>query len=252
MGNKESSTTVLIGNKLCGCNCTENKKERISEANLDKRKTKGKSLTLEPNVKKGTDTDFKLNALDRIENSKPNLFNENYMISPRELDNDNANQSTQSPSASNSAITKKKEYLDGSIYFGTLVNDLKHGKGKLALPGETFYDGDFENDLYHGFGIMTHSNGTVYKGEFFKGMKSGRGTLSNANSLDGQFIYEGLWCKNMKNGLGKEFYSDLSFYEGYFLDNMKHVHGKLVKANGCYYEGEFQCDKMKGMVGCLI
>jgi hypothetical protein len=143
---------------------------------------------------------------------------------------------------------KKIEYLDGSIYQGQAIDNIKHGKGKLTLPGGSIYEGDFFNDLYHGYGILSMSNNTVYKGEFFEGMQCGKGTLF----LNYNEYYEGTWKNNMKNGIGKEVYQDQSYYEGGYLDNKKHFKGKFFKSNGAYYEGEFHNNYMNGFVIFLI
>ena len=43
-------------------------------------------------------------------------------------------------------------YVDGSIYEGYFLNDVKHGKGKVIINGVSVFEGEFIDDLIEGEG----------------------------------------------------------------------------------------------------
>ena len=136
-------------------------------------------------------------------------------------------------------------YENGASYIGeSREPDVRHGKGKLVLSRNPLvsYEGSFSNNLYEGYGIL-RTEDIVYEGYFIQGKKNGLGKLTNKKT---KVVYEGEWVNDIKEGNGKEIYSDGSVYIGNFTNNKKNSQGKLYLANGSVYEGEFLNDKING------
>lgn len=60
--------------------------------------------------------------------------------------------------------------------------------------------------------------------------------------------YTGQWLKetNIRQGRGKQIWTDGSVYEGYWLNNKAHQKGRLVHADGDVYEGGWKEDQAHG------
>ena len=133
-----------------------------------------------------------------------------------------------------------------STYIGPYINNQRHGKGKLILPDNSFYEGNFKNNEYDGYGEY-HSKFYVYKGNYENGKKNGKGIL---NDLINNIIYEGFFKNDMKDGKGTETYLDGSKYIGDFKENMKDGEGELIiiLENGQknIYIGQFKEDLIWG------
>jgi hypothetical protein len=56
-------------------------------------------------------------------------------------------------------IVSLKYKIDGSKYVGTLLNGLKHGKGKLTDKDGNLYEGEWINGFKNGAGMSINSNG---------------------------------------------------------------------------------------------
>jgi len=56
-----------------------------------------------------------------------------------------------------------------NVYVGDIVNNLKHGSGKIKYVSRAEYDGQFDNDKRHGQGIYVWSTGHIDKGSFRDG-----------------------------------------------------------------------------------
>jgi hypothetical protein len=140
------------------------------------------------------------------------------------------------------------QFDDGSTYSGYLKDCKKHGQGKLIFKNGSSYEGEFKDDLYDGFGRFEDSE-FIYEGYFMNNKKQGEGTEVNKK---GNYKYEGEWKDDFKNGHGKEFLPDMSRYEGNFVNGKKCGKGKLYLSNGTIYDGELQNDKLEGHVKIFV
>lgn len=60
-------------------------------------------------------------------------------------------------------------------YEGDLLNDKRHGYGKMTYENGRIYTGEWRNDYRQGRGIEQYSNGNKYIGEFHNGKAQGVG-----------------------------------------------------------------------------
>ena len=51
------------------------------------------------------------------------------------------------------------QYQDSSNYKGQILNDLKHGRGKLVYANQSYYDGQFIEDKKEGKGVFQFHHG---------------------------------------------------------------------------------------------
>ena len=95
-------------------------------------------------------------------------------------------------------------WIDGSIYEGDYLNDLRHGHGRFLWANGESYEGDYLKDERTGKGTYSWPDGSFYKGEFLSGKRHGRGLYQ---SLDNT-VYEGEWFDDLQHGQGTLKYSD--------------------------------------------
>jgi hypothetical protein len=91
-------------------------------------------------------------------------------------------------------------YKSGSMYKGTLINDLKEGAGYFKFPERSiidFYNGTFLYDKAFGNGTYAWKGGAKYVGGFRKGVRWGYGVFT----MNG-VILEGFWKGNQRWGNG--------------------------------------------------
>lgn len=70
----------------------------------------------------------------------------------------------------------QEKVLPNAIYYGELLNDLKHGCGSVLSINQNIglevtnddcvYAGAWQNDLKHGQGIIKYKNNNIYEGYF--------------------------------------------------------------------------------------
>jgi hypothetical protein len=56
-----------------------------------------------------------------------------------------------------------------NVYECDLVDGKRHGKGKMAYPGDDVYEGDFVENLPHGKVKMIYYDGRVAEGNWKEG-----------------------------------------------------------------------------------
>ena len=101
----------------------------------------------------------------------------------------------------NRLINQKKFYENGSYYYGQMVNDLEHGKGKTYdMNGRLIYDGDFVKGKFEGNGIYLLEDEGHYIGQFLDGLEHGKGIIYDNK---GNVRYEGDFVKGKYHGYGK-------------------------------------------------
>jgi len=166
------------------------------------------------------------------------------------------------------ATVKGFTFSDGSVYVGEVVNNMRHGKGKMVWAASGLnYEGDWENDKPHGTGEIDDpgAHKSFYRGEMRFGKKHGQGEY-----WDNECHYTGGWAEGMYDGFGavtmtksnakyegeskafkmhgegKYTYENGDVYEGAFENDQKHGHGRFTTHNGAVYEGDYQYDKQRG------
>ncbi|KAL4432977.1 hypothetical protein ABPG74_005350 [Tetrahymena malaccensis] len=136
-----------------------------------------------------------------------------------------------------------RKYQDGSIYEGQLMNNQKHGKGKLIFADGSYYIGEFLNDQINGLGeYYSHDSKLIYEGEWSSNKYHGRGihhNILNKQSQNEEILavdyndftnYESLWTE----------------YEGQFLDGKKNGTGLIQFIDGSQYFGGFKNEQIDG------
>ncbi|MDR0915945.1 MAG: TIR domain-containing protein [Oscillospiraceae bacterium] len=140
-------------------------------------------------------------------------------------------------------------YYDGT-YTGDIVDDKRHGKGKIMWSNGDWYDGDWLNDNRTGKGKHNGTNrdglGYVYIGDFVVGKWNGKGKVTWA---DGSW-YDGDWINGKRTGKG-EYHGTTSdgesyMYLGNYADNKRHGKGKITWADGEWYYGDWVKGKRTG------
>lgn len=124
---------------------------------------------------------------------------------------------------------------DGGRYYGPLVDDRLHGRGKLEWANGAVYTGGFTDGLMSGEGRMEFADGDIYEGEFHQGLMHGQGRLENPRG----HVYQGTFDKDQL--VEGTYTGDLGTrYEGEFKHWMFHGRGRLETEYGEVREGRFE------------
>ena len=87
-------------------------------------------------------------------------------------------------------IQGQMTYQDGSIYGGSWVDGMRHGRGKCIFVDGSQYEGEFREGNFHGHGKMTWNDGGWYVGNWSNGEMDGRGKEVRP---DGSLRHDGEW-----------------------------------------------------------
>lgn len=99
--------------------------------------------------------------------------------------------------------------LDGDVYEGQVVNDLKDGVGTIRfIDGRIFHGNFVEDEMVRG--TMTYIDGARFTGEFHHGNRHGQGFYYFP---DGS-VYKGGFVMDIFEGWGKMTWEDGGWYEG--------------------------------------
>jgi Ran GTPase-activating protein (RanGAP) involved in mRNA processing and transport len=71
----------------------------------------------------------------------------------------------------------------GTIYEGTFLYGLKHGRGKQTFEDGAYYEGEFAKGFEHGSGRIVYPDGSVFTGKFRFGRRDGPGELVSKERL---------------------------------------------------------------------
>ena len=93
---------------------------------------------------------------------------------------------------------------------------MKHGHGFEYVPGKHYYRGEFYAGKKSGKGKIINEHGDIFEGLWEKGEKNGLGVLAEKSS---GYQYEGGWKNNKREGKGTLKISDKEFYVGEFKQN---------------------------------
>ena len=119
----------------------------------------------------------------------------------------------------NKLINQKKFYENGSYFYGQMINDLEHGKGKVYdMNDRLIYDGDFVEGKFEGNGIYLLEDDGHYIGQFLDGLEHGKGIIYDNK---GNVRYEGDFVKGKYHGDGKYNFEEGGFYIGQWENVIK-------------------------------
>lgn len=149
--------------------------------------------------------------------------------------------------------------VEGATFEGNFFNGTKHGKGREEFGNELgikfccplgywhagnnycVYTGDYAMGLFHGEGEFKCQAGPYYKGQWCRGKKHGQGEVSyfkdgeqgdqnnlyigGVGSLYRLKGYEGAWENNVREGKGRQTFSNGDYIDGEFRNG--HPHGEV-------------------------
>ena len=122
------------------------------------------------------------------------------------------------------------EFLNGDIYNGNWVNNEMHGHGKYQFENGDIYIGEMRNNFRHGKGEIQYANGCSFYGNFSFNKKNGKGVYYGLNKIK---IYNGEFKNNIFHGKGKLYHeTETKFYSGQFINGVSHGYGKLYAPEG--------------------
>ena len=115
----------------------------------------------------------------------------------------------------------KKDYFDGSCYFGCIdtITQKRSGKGVYYYKVGDLYFGNW-NDNVLVDGTYLFKNGQSFSGNV-RGGKQGKGIYRYINGN----VYKGEWKDDLKNGKGEMLYPSGARYEGDWVKGKKHGFG---------------------------
>jgi hypothetical protein len=128
-----------------------------------------------------------------------------------------------------------------TIYHGQYHNRKREGLGTLIDPDNFIYHGEFSQDLQNGKGILIDILGRIYIGDRHNNQANGIGKF-----IDKDFIYDGKWKDDTREGMGVETYPDGSKFQGNFLGGVKSGYGVFDWADGSFYAGDFENGEIHG------
>ncbi|EGR27008.1 MORN repeat protein [Ichthyophthirius multifiliis] len=135
------------------------------------------------------------------------------------------------------------EYEDGSIYYGHIKEQQRHGRGKIIFPDGAYYEGYWKEDIPFGMGRIIRNNGDLYQGQCLNYKAHGKGVFK---TLKGDFIYDGEWFEDQRHGKGEEQCTGKYIYKGDFQMGKIHGQGNIKFENGVIYSGDFNNGEMTG------
>lgn len=143
---------------------------------------------------------------------------------------------------SSTALVQERQFANGDVYKGPLLNDQPHGKGEYGFANGDEYRGQFQNGRFQGEGEYRYSNGDTYRGHWDKGIASGQGEMHYQNGNR----YVGEWQNNQRHGKGQLFYRSGSYYKGNWANGRKDGKGFMQYRNGERYVGDYVGNKPHG------
>ncbi|CAD8124873.1 unnamed protein product [Paramecium sonneborni] len=136
-------------------------------------------------------------------------------------------------------------HINGYIYVGEIINDLKHGLGKEYLENGDIYNGEYRNGKPNGKGEYWWSNGNHYQGEFENGLRNGYG-IWQSKTKTGINCYKGYYSNDKKCGEGIFEYANGTVYNGNFMEDKRCGYGQIIWNDKATYKGYWKDGLMDG------
>lgn len=130
-----------------------------------------------------------------------------------------------------------RDEVNGEVYEGPFVRGRRHGtNGMLKLESGAVIQGQFEDGFcVDSNGKIKETNGDEYIGHIVGNKREGEGRCVYHT----EDVYEGEWSKDMRCGVGMQFFANGEQYVGTWkLDQMSGL-GKMMYTDGSFYEGKF-------------
>jgi hypothetical protein len=127
-------------------------------------------------------------------------------------------------------------YYDGDWHLGHW-----HGNGIIRDVQGDIYEGQVVNDLREGIGTIRFTDGRIFRGRFFQDEAS-EGTMSYIDGAQ----YKGELHHGTRHGFGIYRFADGSYYEGESVMNLFEGRGKMTWSDGGWYEGEWSRGEIHG------
>eukprot|EP01034_Spumella_vulgaris_P039724 gene39724-49090_t len=125
-------------------------------------------------------------------------------------------------------------YINGDRYFGEMLNEKRHGKGKYScVESRSIYEGDWVENKKHGHGGLWENdlrkgyNEYTYAPRFVDGVKQPEET------------FKGEFLNDMFHGYGVKVFENGDGYEGGFANGLLQGQGEISYENGDKYVGGF-------------
>ena len=159
-------------------------------------------------------------------------------------------------------LAEFKEYLENKYGGGRGASNLESLR-TVSTHDRTFNKFEFSLDKrrpkLNGFQIYEYPDGSFYYGTFKDDYifchKDELPKLYNINKKlqrEIPYFFRGTLINNMKEGFGREYFSELSYYEGFFKQNKKEGKGKIIDLEkGTMYIGQFKNNQKQGQ-GLLV
>ena len=135
------------------------------------------------------------------------------------------------------------QHTEGHRYFGTLVNGVCEGAGRMVYPSGSVYIGEWTAGMRDGEGVLVTPT-TIFTGVFHNDAYS-KGTLLHPNGEK----YQGSFVNNMAHGSGVQTFGSgigAEHYAGTFEYGAREGHGTYTFSTGECYVGQWSSDKMHG------
>lgn len=159
-------------------------------------------------------------------------------------------------------MTRKGDHTvfdDGSMFFGTVRDGRKQGRGIFVWPDGAEFQGNFVDGDPDGTGIYQYPDGKRKTVLYDRGKMSRARFLSNTEPMDGRvygsiFIsgnYTG-WFRGdrikgyLPDGRGIMKYQNGSVYSGQWKDGRMHGNGSIRWQDGSLYSGQWMDGKRSG------
>lgn len=130
----------------------------------------------------------------------------------------------------------ERVYDNGDYYRGTMMDGMRHGRGRYEWAHGPIYEGDYQRDTPHGQGLYTWPNGDQYSGEFAQGVRHGKGRYT----WGPENYYEGEYRFGERTGVGRRVRNGRIVYEGNFVAGVRQGEGMQVEDSGDVYSGRYE------------
>lgn len=135
-----------------------------------------------------------------------------------------------------------EELVDGSIYEGEMVGNVRHGQGKMKYFSGELYDGEWAFNQREGYGMFTIGGEKSYEGEWRKNKAHGRGIWNNTKAQAVPHDFDRLHLNPGDIGAYAQ------SYEGEFFEGVFQGHGTLIMTDGTRYNGNFVHGGLTGTI----
>lgn len=118
---------------------------------------------------------------------------------------------------------KELKMSENESYYGGVLDNKPHGKGRFSYSNGNSYDGEWQKGEFHGTGTYGYANGDSFTGEWQMGTRNGVGTYKWKN----QTSLKAMWQEGKPNGKAFFYSSDNSKTILYFKKGILQSQNKV-------------------------